>query len=179
MADEPRTFLELRVNRVQQMFNSMDPAPFRERDLDPQAVGYIVDWATQHSRSRVLGLRIQVAGPPAEGETTEAIVAAVRANFARMERASQLDLRRLFRTGRVSLCIGLAFLSLAIIGAEHIASTISLRYAGLISESFAIGGWVALWRPLEIFLYDWWPIAGRVRMYRRLASMNVVIEFAR
>ena len=21
-----------------------------------------------------------------------------------------------------------------------------------------IGGWVALWRPLEIFLYDWWPI---------------------
>jgi hypothetical protein len=27
----------------------------------------------------------------------------------------------------------------------------------VIREGFLIGGWVAMWRPLEVFLYDWWP----------------------
>ena len=36
-----------------------------------------------------------------------------------------------------------------------------------------IGGWVALWRPLEIFLYDWWPIRAEARLFDRLAASRV------
>ena len=36
-----------------------------------------------------------------------------------------------------------------------------------------IAGWVALWRPLEIFLYDWWPIRAEARLQDRLAEMDV------
>ena len=35
------------------------------------------------------------------------------------------------------------------------------RFADVIRESLLIGGWVAMWRPLEVFLYDWWPISAR------------------
>ena len=38
----PRAVLELRVDEMRQMFNAMDPAPFRKRDLDPRAEAYIV-----------------------------------------------------------------------------------------------------------------------------------------
>jgi hypothetical protein len=43
----------------------------------------------------------------------------------------------------------------------------------LVDESFLILGWVANWRPLEIFLYDWWPLARRRDLYRRLSSASV------
>jgi hypothetical protein len=43
----------------------------------------------------------------------------------------------------------------------------------LFRESLIIVGWVALWRPLEIFLYDWWPIARHRSLYRRLAKADV------
>ena len=46
-------------------------------------------------------------------------------------------------------------------------------YGGIIRESFVIGGWVALWRPLEIFLYDWWPIRAQARLFDRLGEMDV------
>jgi hypothetical protein len=36
-----------------------------------------------------------------------------------------------------------------------------------------IGGWVAMWRPLEIFLYDWWPVVSDIRLFRRLAKTPV------
>ena len=38
-------------------------------------------------------------------------------------------------------------------------------------ESLLIAGWVAMWRPLEIFLYDWWPIRAEARLLERLARM--------
>jgi len=43
----------------------------------------------------------------------------------------------------------------------------------LLRESMVIGGWVALWRPLEIFLYDWWPILAERKLYDRLSVMPV------
>ena len=49
------------------------------------------------------------------------------------------------------------------------------RWAFLLRESLMIGGWVAMWRPLEIFLYDWWPILRERRVYDRLSRITVNI----
>lgn len=46
----------------------------------------------------------------------------------------------------------------------------------LVEESFLILGWVANWRPLEIFLYDWLPLARRRDLYRRLAAATVELK---
>ena len=35
--------LEVRVGESKQMYDALDPAPFRERNLDPKAEEYIVD----------------------------------------------------------------------------------------------------------------------------------------
>ena len=47
------------------------------------------------------------------------------------------------------------------------------RFTSVISESLVIGGWVAMWRPLEVFLYEWWPIRAEARLYTRLSEMPV------
>jgi hypothetical protein len=47
--------------------------------------------------------------------------------------------------------------------------------AGVASESLFIGGWVAMWPPLEVFLYDWWPIRAEALRLDRLAAMPVGI----
>ena len=43
----------------------------------------------------------------------------------------------------------------------------------MVSESLLIGGWVAMWRPIEVFLYEWWPIRAEARLYTRLSEMPV------
>ena len=30
-----------------------------------------------------------------------------------------------------------------------------------------------MWRPMELFLYDWWPIRAEARLADRLAAMPV------
>ena len=54
----------------------------------------------------------------------------------------------------------------------------SKRVHHRLRESLLIGGWVAMWRPLEVFLYDWWPIRAEARLYDRLAAMPVRIQYA-
>ena len=44
--------------------------------------------------------------------------------------------------------------------------------------SLVIGGWVALWRPMENFLYEWWPIHRDARLSDRLAAMPVTLRGA-
>ena len=41
----PQDVIELRVDKIAQLFHSLDPYPFRERDLDKDAEDYIVGWA--------------------------------------------------------------------------------------------------------------------------------------
>ena len=94
--------------------------------------------------------------------------------FRRRAVATRARLRRLFRVGRVSLVIGLAFLVVALALGELLAGLLSKEsWSWVAKEGLVIGGWVALWRPLEIFLYDWWPIRAEARMYDRLGEMDV------
>ena len=80
----------------------------------------------------------------------------------------------MFRAGRVSLLIGVLFVGVAAVIGESIASFVSKgRYATLIHDSLVIGAWVALWRPMEIFLYDWWPVRAEARLYERLGRLGV------
>jgi hypothetical protein len=169
-----RAVLELHVAELRQLFNSMDPAPFRQRDLDPKAQDYIVDWAREVPAARPLALVVRIDGQPAPPEAISMLRDAIGEYFRQRAQATRRQLRRMLRLGRISLVIGLAFLAMAFFVGELIGGFIDQeRYSRLIQESLVIGGWVALWRPLEIFLYDWWPIREETRLYDRLSTMNV------
>ena len=53
-----RAKIELNLGRLSQLFNSFDPSPFHERDLDQDAEEYIVSSAEEVPRQRPLSLVI-------------------------------------------------------------------------------------------------------------------------
>jgi len=170
----PRAVLELRVAEVRQLFNAMDPAPFRERDLDPNAVTYIMEWGRETRAGEPLDLNVQLSREPATPDNAAMLRDAVHTYFRQRAVATRRQLRQLFRVGRISLLIGIAFLAFVIGVGEYLTLRIDKEsYGYLVKESLIIAGWVALWRPLEIFLYDWWPIRAEAKLQDRLSEMNV------
>lgn len=166
--------LRLTIGELRQIFNAMDPAPFRERDLDRNAEAYILDWANEVDARAPLALDVTLTREAASPEAGATLRDAVHAFFGERAVAKRREIRRLFRRGRVSLVIGLAFLAGAILLGDFLAGLAPRdRYAVIIQETFVIGGWVALWRPLEIFLYDWWPMVAEARLFDRLGAMRV------
>src|SRR6185369_13134103 len=101
---------------------------------------------------------------------------AIRKHFAREAELLRSKLRRLIRRGLISLVIGLAALGAALMGGEMLTRALGGGHlATVLGQSLHIGGWVAMWHPLEIFLYEWWPILAEQRLYERLSRMPVQI----
>jgi hypothetical protein len=173
----PGTVLRLRLSDPRQLFNSMDPAPFRERDLDGAAAAYIIDWARDAPARLPLSLEVVLDGVAPGTDEIRILQAAVGDFFRRRAAAKRRQVRQLFRVGRISLVIGLTFVGVAAAAAESFAGLIPVeRYAKLAQESLVIGGWVALWRPMEIFLYDWWPLLADARLFDRLSQIGVSVH---
>lgn len=168
--------LELNVADPMQLFNSMDPAPFHERDLDADVIDYIVEWAQDVAPDQPLHLVVTLyhESPPENGSGL--VSDAVHTSFQRRALAKQRALKKLLREGRISMVIGMVFLAAAIFVSDRVGLLISNEnYAWLLQESVVIGGWVALWHPLNIFLYEWWPLRADKRLFERLGKMQVQV----
>ena len=169
--------IELRVKEIGQIFHTLDPLPFRERDLDAGVEEYIVGWAGEIAGDHEISIIVHL--PTAEARRAEAlhIEDAMRNYFAYRSKVLGWELRDLFRTGRASLAIGLAVLAFCIALGKGAGGLLGTDYLGrFLEEGLIILGWVANWRPVQIFLYDWWPIVRRRRLYRRLSLVQVKIE---
>lgn len=156
----------------------MDPAPFRQRDLDPDAEDFIVGWAREMPADAPLALVVHLDRPAGPVEEPAILRDAMREFFSQRAVASRRRLRELFRRGRTSLAIGIAFLATSLLVGDLVGRLLGERRIGeIIRESFSIGGWVAMWRPLEVFLYDWWPIRADARLADRLSAMPVRLSY--
>ena len=162
----------LNLRELTQLFNSMDSSPFIERDLDADAEEFITSWARELPPGRELELVINLAvsTPAGDGAGVED---AVRHYFATRAAIKRLEFGQLMRRGRLSLGVGLLFLILCLMLGEFVGKLNIGSAADIIKEGFTIGGWVAMWRPLEIGLYDWWPLYEERRRLECLARIKV------
>jgi hypothetical protein len=175
--DDQRDLIEVRVDKVAQLFHTLDPFPFRERDLDQDVEDYIVGWARELPRSDAISIIVYIPEIELKVGGVQDVGEAFRRYFASRSVAIQHDLNELFRIGRKSLAIGIAILVGCFASAHLVAGYLSdASLKNIVGESLLILGWVANWRPLEIFLYDWWPIAQRQRLYGRLAEAPVELR---
>ncbi len=168
--------IEVHVDELKQLFNSMDPTPFRQRDLDPRAEEFIAGWAGELHADLPLCLLVHVDREAATADEVAVLQAAVSEFFKQRAAVTRRRLRQLLRVGRTSLLIGVAAVAVSIALGDLVSKLVSDNR--LLRESLLIGGWVAMWRPLEVFLYDWWPIRDEARLFDRLSEMQVQVVAA-
>jgi hypothetical protein len=171
------TEIAIRAHTIGQLFNSFDPSPFREKDLDAGVEEFLVGWVRELPQAAPFTIVVDL--PPAEAAKPDAasINDAFAHYFQYRAEASEHDLRELFRIGRRSLAIGVVVLIACLVASQVVATIIpNHMIARVLEESLIIVGWVANWRPIEIYLYDWLPIRRRIRLFRRLAAAPMQVR---
>jgi hypothetical protein len=170
-----RGIIEVRLREMSQLFDALDPSPFREKDIDRRVEEYIVETVKELSSKDVCSLIVLLDEPTGVADE-RAVGDAIRAHFERRSRVLRRELSQLLHRGLISLGIGAAFLAVSFITAQVISRLVGeSSLATLFREGLLIFGWVAMWRPLEIFLYNWWPIVGDRRLSDRLSAIPVRI----
>jgi hypothetical protein len=176
-ASESYASIEIRAEKVTQLFESLDPSPYPQKDLAQTTEEFIVGWARELPRSRPIEIVVHLPAAEARSEAARQLGDAFSNYFRYRADRLALDLRELFRVGRWSLLIGMSVLAICVILGQFLAARFDERYLnGYFSEGLIILGWVANWRPMEIFLYEWWPLLRRQKLYRRLSSASVEVR---
>lgn len=173
MENLPVHHLHLKAGTLDELFNSLDTSPFFTQEPDPAAELYIEKWARRFPAHSQLHLSVHLASAPADAGQAARLARALRKHFDLSAQNTRADLADLLWQGRLSLLIGCGFVAACILLADYLRTSAPGPTTAIFREGLTIIGWVALWRPVQIFLYEWWPIWRRVQVLRNLKHMRI------
>jgi hypothetical protein len=167
--------IEIKLTDIMEIFDSFDPSPFYKKVLDANAAQYIREAVTDFPFRQKMKLVIHIPGGDLSHMASLELDKTIRNHFQYRAIQAQREIRETLLGGRISLMIGLAFIILVM--------SINFALAGLpdsllnqtIHSSLLIVGWVAMWQPINTFLYAWWPIRRKQRIFEKISGMEVQV----
>ena len=170
-----RVLIEIKLTSVIQLFNSFDPAPFYEKEIDTEAEHYIVDTVEDFPAKTKFMIHIYLPPSLVESQEAKKIIPAIHNHFRYKMLVTERKFRAKFRFGRWSLLVGLTFLAISLVASQLIATMTNYLLPQLLSYSLLIIGWVAMWQPITVFLYELWPIVRLKKIYEKISTMEIEI----
>lgn len=162
--------IELRLQHLEQLFDTLDPAPFHDKALDRRVEAYLVESAGEHGSREPLSVLLH--GPGALQAHVPDIAAAIHAHFRLAHQQAERRHRRRRRVGRVAMLAGFGTLAIVLL-LRHWLAAVPAPFGEVVSEGLLILAWVALWRPIETIGFDSWESRQERGILRRLARVPV------
>jgi hypothetical protein len=167
--------IEMKLQEIMQIYDSLDPSPFYQKVLDRNAEEYITEAVMDFPSYTALKLVVYLPEKEMQKEATQVLEQAIHNHFTYKVNQAQRELREKLTGGRAALVIGLVFLAATLAANLAIASQPDNVINQVIRSSLLIIGWVAMWQPVNTFLYDWWPIRRKIRIFTKIRTMEVAI----
>jgi hypothetical protein len=169
--------IDLKLNNPRFLFDRKDPTPIKDRDLNEDVVSYIINSLEEIPKKYSVQLNIFFEKKGPDDPSKEKIKSAIE-NFFNFEKFSkQMELKGRFERGFKGLFIGIFFLSLCIITSHYLKGVNFPLLGEFVTEGVTVLGWVSMWHPIQIFLYEWWPIKEEITIFDRASLMNVEINY--
>ena len=164
--------VSLHVREIGQLYNSFDPSPFWDRDLDRNAAGFIEDEFSDRLSADHWHLKVHTQAGAASRDDLQA---AVENYYTRLANSARRDMAEELRMGQLALLGGIAIF-LACMGARELLLRSLGELPRTVDEGLIILAWIAMWRPLGALAYEWIPFLRKRRLYQRLAGIRVEVR---
>lgn len=165
--------VSIHVRDLAQMFNSLDPSPFWDRDLDYEAAAFIEGEFSEKLSAETWHLHVHAQ----EGVALAAdLQAAVEHYYERLARSARRRLREDMRLGELALIGGLLIFLLSMSARSILTSLLPGGAPRMLDEGLIILAWLALWRPAESLVYGWISPYRQRRLYERLEAIRVSVR---
>ncbi|MGV8086761.1 MAG: hypothetical protein ACP5N1_03965 [Candidatus Woesearchaeota archaeon] len=168
--------IEIKLKKINQLFNSFDPSPFLDKELDDDAVEYIVSYAREYAK---LKQKMIIYIPKNhKSKISEVEIRRSIHNYFEYKKAlAEQQIRLRLREGQLSLVVGTSFLIGCILLGEYISTFAENMFTYILTEGLIIGGWVAMWKPISDILYEWWPIYDEKKIYIKLSEIPIEFRY--
>ena len=171
-----RIMVEIVLDNVMELYNSLDPSPFRKRELDHSAEEYIYNAIDDFPLKEPMEIMVYLPPSKITPDIQESIRSSIHNHFNYRLAAGERELRRTFRNGRKFLILGVVILVVALLIRQYLSTFPSTVENQAAQNVLLILSWVAIWEPAHIFLYERSPIRQRQKIYEKITTMPVFVK---
>ncbi len=175
--EDGKSVIEIKVLTLDDLFDEHDPSPYRVRDLDNSIMEYITSCVLEITPDFVGKLRIH-SEDFFDLDKQDVFVKSIKDFFYLKAHMEEVKLKQVFKRGLVSLFIGLTFLLVAIIASFYVQSKSPEFWTSFLKEGLHLLGWVSMWKPINLFLYDWWEPFQDLKIYKKLSHVKIELVFS-
>lgn len=168
--------IEIRIRRPAQLFDALDLAPLRERALDRKAERYILSRAGTCRPTDALRLLVHL--PESLRAHAADMTDAIHEHFRLAHAQGERNFRRRLRVGGRTLAVAVGVLAGSFWLRSLLSDVPSRALVQGLEEGLLILGWVAMWRPVEILLFERWESHPDHTRLEKLASMPIEFVFS-
>ncbi len=177
---ETEYIIAVNIERLEEFYDTLDPSYLYEKDLNPNLARYLTERIVVFPEKTDVKIEFHVPSEFKEKNYAADMTQAFRKHFEFEYLNSMVHKNKRIKKGlKTFFYAGIIFMSLMTL-------SILIKSVGrdnvilkLISEGLFIGGWVSLWKPIEILIYDWLPLYEDERKYKRLRDIKVKIKYKR
>lgn len=175
--EDGKVLIEIKLSSIVQLYNSFDPAPFHEKQLDQEAEQYIVDIVRDFPNSTEFKIMIYLPEGLSCCDESQKIPESIRNHFRYLAMMQERKYRERRDYGKISILIGLSFLAVAMLASQAVDDYLSAYpLAHLAAIALEVAGWVAMWEPVTVFLYQLWPILSQKKLYEKISRMETDVR---
>lgn len=160
--------IHLHLQSLDQLYDTLDPAPFPDKALDRRVEAYLVESAGEHGHAEPI--TVVLHGASRIKDRLDDIGDAIHAHFTLASAQAERRHRRRSRVGRIAIFAGLATLAVVLV-LRHWLAMAPAPLGDVLSEGLLILAWVALWRPIETIGFDSWESRIERGILRKLARV--------
>jgi len=169
--------IEIKIKKINQLFNSFDPSPFLEKDMDDDAFEYIVSSVSEHPLKTKQKILIHMPKNQQKKISEVEIRRAIHNFFEYKKILAERSIKLKLKEGQLSFIVGITFLVLCIMTGQYVRGLADNNFTFIVFEGLLIGGWVAMWKPISDILYEWWPIWKEKNIYNKISDMDIEFRY--
>jgi hypothetical protein len=163
------------VNHYSDLFNRLDPSPIRKRDLSPDLKDFLQEASIEIPLNYDLKIVFKICRDERDPQREQEIINAFRLFFAYTLNLKKYELNRKNRRSFFYVFVSLGFIGLSIIIRTFLNGG---QFVGqLLSESFAIGGWVFLWESFSQLFINRDQVIDEIKRYERFIKYRVNFQY--
>jgi len=167
--------IKISIKSYNDIFNDLDPAPFRKRDLDPDLRLYIEESSADIPLKNKISIQFRAPMPIKDNDKEKKVIMGLKTYFQFVIRTFEKDIMQGYRKGAIYIVCSF----LLLLSAYYLSSIIPDFFLLVtLVEGLFIGGWVFLWEAIAVFAFKNREIRIKWKRYKRLneAPMDFIYE---
>lgn len=166
--------LDVSVESYEHIFNQLDPSPYKQRDLDPDLLDYLLICSEDIPFPYPLQISLKMPSSQQDLFREKEITAGIRNNFAHWVHLKKTRIRRIQKKAFTYMLVSISLITFSTLIRNIIPALIELTF---IPEGLMIGGWVFMWEAISLLFIHMDEERDPVKHYQRLLDSKIIFMY--